>query len=62
MREPLRAEYPTIRRRNLRGLYWPGPDGADGKPLIVSVGGFDSILEELYLVFGKAAIERGHPS
>ena len=28
--------------------------------MIVSVGGFDSILEELYLVFGKAAIERGY--
>ncbi len=44
----------------LRGLYWPGPDGADRKPLIVFVGGFDSILEELYLVFGKAALERGY--
>jgi len=43
----------------VRGLYWPGPDGADRKPLIVAVGGFDSILEELYLVFGKAALERG---
>jgi len=44
----------------VRGLYWPGPDGADRKPLIVAVGGFDSILEELYLVFGKAALERGY--
>ncbi len=44
----------------LRGFYWPGPDGADRKPLIVFVGGFDSILEELYLVFGKAALERGY--
>lgn len=24
------------------------------------MGGFDSILEELYLVFGKAAVERGY--
>ncbi|MGD1073240.1 MAG: alpha/beta fold hydrolase [Bryobacteraceae bacterium] len=45
---------------NLRGLYWPGPGGAGRKPLIVAVGGFDSILEELYLVFGKAALDRGY--
>jgi hypothetical protein len=40
----------------LRGLYRPGPDSADRKPLIVAVGGFDSILEELYQVFGKAGL------
>ena len=44
----------------LRALYLPGPDGAARKPLIVAVGGFDSILEELYFVLGKAAVDRGY--
>jgi pimeloyl-ACP methyl ester carboxylesterase len=45
---------------SLRALYLPGPEGADHKPLIVMVGGGDSTLEELYLVLGKAAGERGY--
>jgi hypothetical protein len=31
---------------NLRALYYPGPQGAETKPLIMFGGGFDSILEE----------------
>jgi hypothetical protein len=31
----------------LRSLYLPGPAGSEKKPLIVLVGGFDSILEEM---------------
>ena len=45
---------------SLRTLYVPGPQGADEKPLIVLVGGFDSTLEELYLVLGRAAGDRGY--
>jgi pimeloyl-ACP methyl ester carboxylesterase len=45
---------------SLRALYLPGPEGADSKPLFMVVGGFDSILEELYPVFGKAANDRGY--
>ena len=44
----------------LRSLYLPGPAGSEQKPLIVLVGGFDSILEEMYPVLGKAALERGY--
>ena len=45
---------------SLRALYLPGPEGAHAKPLIVVVGGFDSILEELYPVLGKAALDHGY--
>jgi pimeloyl-ACP methyl ester carboxylesterase len=44
----------------LRALYLPGPAGSDKKPLIMAVGGFDSILEEKYPVIGKAAYDRGY--
>lgn len=46
-------------RASLRALYLPSHVGAK-KPLIVIVGGFDSTLEELYLVLGRAAGERGY--
>jgi pimeloyl-ACP methyl ester carboxylesterase len=45
---------------SLRALYIPGPQGAEQKPLIVLTGGFDSSLEELYLVIGRAACDRGY--
>lgn len=44
----------------LRALYLPGPAGSEKKPLIVAVGGYDSILEEKYPVIGKAALGRGY--
>jgi alpha-beta hydrolase superfamily lysophospholipase len=44
----------------LRALYFPGADGSDKRPLIVAVGGFDSILEELYFVVTASARERGY--
>jgi len=44
----------------LRALYLPGPAGSEKKPLIMAVGGYDSILEEKYPVIGKAALERGY--
>ena len=45
---------------SLRALYLPGPAGSENKPLIVLVGGYDSILEEMYPVIGKAALDRGY--
>lgn len=45
---------------SLRALYIAGPQGAERRPLIVLVGGFDSSLEELYLVLGRAAGDRGY--
>jgi pimeloyl-ACP methyl ester carboxylesterase len=44
----------------LRAHYFPGVPGAAEKPLIMLVGGFDSILEELYPMLGKAALDRGY--
>jgi pimeloyl-ACP methyl ester carboxylesterase len=44
----------------LRALYLPGPPVSERKPLIVAIGGYDSILEEKYPVIGKAALERGY--
>jgi len=45
---------------NLRAIYFPGAPGAEKKPLVMLVGGFDSILEELYPMLGKAALDRGY--
>jgi len=44
----------------LRALYYPGPQGAEAKPLIMFGGGFDSILEEYYPNFAEAALKRGY--
>jgi pimeloyl-ACP methyl ester carboxylesterase len=46
--------------KHLRAHYFPGAPGAENKPLIMLVGGFDSILEELYPFLGKAALARGY--
>jgi pimeloyl-ACP methyl ester carboxylesterase len=58
----VRYEYfsAPFERGRLRALYLPGPVGSEKKPLIVLVGGFDSILEEMYPVIGKAAFDRGY--
>jgi hypothetical protein len=45
---------------NLRALYYPGPQGAETKPLVIFGGGFDSILEEYYPNFAEAAFKRGY--
>jgi pimeloyl-ACP methyl ester carboxylesterase len=45
---------------NLRALYYPGPQGAETKPLIMFGGGFDSIIEEYYPNFAEAAFKRGY--
>ena len=44
----------------LRALYFPGPEGADTKPLLMYGGGFDSVLEEYYPNFAEAALKRGY--
>jgi pimeloyl-ACP methyl ester carboxylesterase len=50
----------AYRDGRLRALYLPGPPGAEKKPLIRAIGGYDSILEEKYPVIGKAALDRGY--
>jgi pimeloyl-ACP methyl ester carboxylesterase len=59
----VRYEYFSVPYENgrLRALYLPSPAGSEKKPLIVAVGGYDSILEEKYPVIGKAALDRGYP-
>jgi pimeloyl-ACP methyl ester carboxylesterase len=42
---------------SLRAHYF---QGTPGKPLIMLVGGFDSVLEELYPFLGKPALARGY--
>ena len=44
----------------LRALYFPGPQGAETKPLLMYGGGFDSVLEEYYPNFAEAALKRGY--
>ena len=44
---------------HLNAIFYPGPLGAEGKPLLVLCGGFDSTLEELYFELVPAAHERG---
>jgi len=44
----------------LRALYFPGPQQAETKPLLMYGGGFDSILEEYYPNFAEAALKRGY--
>jgi alpha-beta hydrolase superfamily lysophospholipase len=45
---------------HLNAVYYPGPAGADSRPLLVVVGGYDSTLEELYLGIGAAAHRHGY--
>lgn len=47
-------------QHHLNAIYYPGPAGAEAKPLIVVCGGFDSTLEELYFVLVRGAFERGY--
>jgi pimeloyl-ACP methyl ester carboxylesterase len=55
--EPFNVPYGAAQ---LRALYYPGPPGAESKPLIMFGGGFDSILEEYYPNLAEAAFKRGY--
>jgi alpha-beta hydrolase superfamily lysophospholipase len=46
-------------RAHLNAVYYPGAPGAEAKPLIVIVPGFDSTMEELYFHFVAVALQRG---
>lgn len=45
----------------LGAIYYPGPERAAERPLIVFFGGIDSTLEELYFLLASAAHRRGYP-
>lgn len=55
--ERIKAPYGS---HHLNALYFPGPEGAARRPLIVMGGGYDSTLEELYFAMVAAAHERGY--
>lgn len=63
--DTLRVQYERITvpygpGSHLNAVYFPGGAGAEAKPLIVVVGGFDSTMEELYFHFVAAARRRGY--
>ncbi len=45
---------------HLNAIYYPGLAGAETKPLLVIVGGYDSTMEELYLGLAAAAHQHGY--
>jgi alpha-beta hydrolase superfamily lysophospholipase len=45
---------------HLNAVYYPGAAGAEARPLLVVVGGYDSTMEELYLSIGAAALRHGY--
>lgn len=45
---------------HLNAVYYPGPAGAENKPLLVVVGGYDSTVEELYFHVVAAVHQRGY--
>lgn len=45
---------------HLNAVYYPGPAGSDDRPLLLVVGGYDSTMEELYLLIGSAAVQHGY--
>ena len=47
-------------KHHLNAVYYPGPAGAEKRPLLVVVGGYDSTMEELYFHVGAAALRHGY--
>ena len=47
-------------QHHLNALYFPGPAGAETKPLLVVVNGYDGTMEELYAQVAVPAYRRGY--
>jgi alpha-beta hydrolase superfamily lysophospholipase len=45
---------------HLNAVYYPGPAGAERRPLLVAVNGYDGTMEELYLSVVAAAVRHGY--
>lgn len=45
---------------HLNAIYYPGPEGAESKPLIVAITGYDGTMEEIYFTVVAPALERGY--
>jgi alpha-beta hydrolase superfamily lysophospholipase len=45
---------------HLNAVYYPAPAGAESRPLLMVVGGYDSTMEELYLSIAATALQHGY--
>jgi alpha-beta hydrolase superfamily lysophospholipase len=45
---------------HLNAVYYPGPAGAENRPLLMAVSGYDGTMEELYVSFVAAALQHGY--
>jgi alpha-beta hydrolase superfamily lysophospholipase len=45
---------------HLNAVYYPGPAGAESRPLLVMVGGYDGTMEEHYFTLVAAAYRHGY--
>jgi alpha-beta hydrolase superfamily lysophospholipase len=45
---------------HLNAVYYPGPAGAERRPLLMFMGGYDETMEEAYLSLGVAAHQHGY--
>lgn len=45
---------------HLNAVYYPGPSGSEGRPLLMAVSGYDGTMEELYLSLVAAALQHGY--
>ena len=45
---------------HLNAVYYPGPAGAETRPLLMAVSGYDGTMEELYMSFVAAALQHGY--
>jgi alpha-beta hydrolase superfamily lysophospholipase len=55
-----RVNVPYGPQHHLNAVYYPGPAGAETKPLLVVVNGYDGTMEELYTQVAVAAYRRGY--
>lgn len=45
---------------HLNAVYYPGPAGAESRPLLMAVNGYDGTMEELYMSFVAVALQHGY--
>ncbi|HTA93593.1 MAG TPA: hypothetical protein VK745_28640 [Polyangiaceae bacterium] len=55
-----RVTAPYGSQHHLNAVYYPGPAGAEAKPLLVVVNGYDGTMEELYTQAVVPAYRRGY--
>jgi alpha-beta hydrolase superfamily lysophospholipase len=45
---------------HLNAVYYPGPTGAESRPLLMAINGYDGTMEELYMSFVAVALQHGY--